>query len=237
MKKCMGKRLPYLAIWRGLAGEKSMVFLIGPRQVGQTTLAQIIAGSFTSNIYFNLDIPANLPAAYRQWSATYSSQLIRGDIRDLTAIRSIGELETLYHLLPMRIGSPLSITSLASDLRVSCNRVRDWLLAFERFFLLFSISPWTRRVSRSIRSSLPQAAGNLRPEGIRSVSDPLADPAASSGECARLDGSKGKENLSMGFPPDRGSGSPVREHGRAGALARGDQLERSGSRFVFPVVC
>ena len=40
------------------------------------------------------------PASYRRWSHTYSRQLIREDIRDLTGIRSIMDVETLYMLLP-----------------------------------------------------------------------------------------------------------------------------------------
>lgn len=93
---------------------------------------------------------ANRPTTYKRWSATYSRQLIREDIRDLVAIKSIGDLETLYHLLPSRVGSPLSIPSLATDLKVSYNTVQSWLSVFERFFLIFSIAPWTRNISRAI---------------------------------------------------------------------------------------
>ena len=90
-------------------------------------------------------------ATYRRWSNIYSHQLIREDIRDLTGVKSVGDLETLYLLLPFKVGSPLSIPSLARDLRVSYNSVRSWLSIFERFFLLFSISPWTRKISRAIQ--------------------------------------------------------------------------------------
>ncbi len=88
---------------------------------------------------------------YRRWSNTYSKQLIREDIRDLTEIKAISNLETLYLLLPSRVGSPLSIPSLASDLKVTYNSVQSWLTVFERFFLAFTIMPWTRKVSRAIR--------------------------------------------------------------------------------------
>jgi uncharacterized protein len=93
---------------------------------------------------------ANRTTTYRRWSSSYASQLIREDIRDLTAIKSIGDIETLFQLLPSKIGSPLSIQSLASDLKVSYNTLQSWLSVFERFFLTFSISPWTRKVARSI---------------------------------------------------------------------------------------
>jgi predicted AAA+ superfamily ATPase len=33
-----------------------MIFLVGPRQAGKTTLCQIISGYFTNNLYFNWDI-------------------------------------------------------------------------------------------------------------------------------------------------------------------------------------
>ena len=89
--------------------------------------------------------------SYRRWSNTYSNQLIREDIRDLTAVKSIKELETLYYLLPSKVGSPLSIPSLASDLRVSYNSIRNWLSVFELVFLVFSVYPWTKKITRAIQ--------------------------------------------------------------------------------------
>lgn len=94
---------------------------------------------------------ANRVTTYRRWSNTYSQQLIREDIRDLTGIKSVGDVEMLYLLLPSKVGSPLSVPSLARDLRVSYNSVQSWLSVFERFFLIFGISPWTRKISRAIQ--------------------------------------------------------------------------------------
>jgi hypothetical protein len=69
----------------------------------------------------------------------------------MTGIRSAQDLETLYLLLPSKVGSPISIPSLARDLRVSYNSIHSWLTIFEKFFLVFSISPWTRRITRAIQ--------------------------------------------------------------------------------------
>lgn len=90
-------------------------------------------------------------ASYRRWSSAYSQRLIREDIRELTDIRAVTDIETLYHLLPSRVGSPLSVPSLAGDLKVSYNTVQSWLAVFERFFLTFSLSTWTERISRAIQ--------------------------------------------------------------------------------------
>ncbi len=69
----------------------------------------------------------------------------------MTAVKSIGDMETLYYLLPSKVGSPLSVPSIASDLRVTYNSVRNWLSVFERFFLIFSVYPWTNKISRAIQ--------------------------------------------------------------------------------------
>jgi uncharacterized protein len=59
-------------------------------------------------------------------------------------------METLFHLLPSRVGSPFSVSGMARDLQVSPVSVKNWLDLFERFFLTFSITPWTEKVARAI---------------------------------------------------------------------------------------
>ncbi len=89
-------------------------------------------------------------ATYTRWSNTYARQLIREDIRDLSEVRSITAMETLFHLLPSRVGNPLSLAGMARDLHVSPVSVQNWLALFDRFFLTFSIAPWTAKVARAI---------------------------------------------------------------------------------------
>jgi uncharacterized protein len=94
---------------------------------------------------------AGRKTTYRRWSNTYSQRLIREDIRDLTGVKFVGDMETLYYLLPSKIGSPISIPSLSQDLKVAYNTVHSWLAMFQRFFMIFSISPWTRKIARAIQ--------------------------------------------------------------------------------------
>lgn len=94
---------------------------------------------------------ANRATSYRRWSQGYSRQLIREDIRELTELKLLQEMENLYLLLPSKIGSPLSVASLSGSLRVAYNSIRSWLDVLERFFLVFSISPWTGRIARAIQ--------------------------------------------------------------------------------------
>lgn len=87
---------------------------------------------------------------YRIWSNTYNKQLLREDIRDLTSIRNIENVELLFSLLPSKIGSPLSMASLARDMHVSFDSIRSWIEIFENFFMVFRISPWSKRIARPI---------------------------------------------------------------------------------------
>ncbi len=89
-------------------------------------------------------------AFWTRWSSNYLKQLIREDIRDLSGLKRMDAVETLFSLLPSRVGSPVSINNLAEDLRSNFDAVNRWLTLFESFFLIFRISPWTRRISRAI---------------------------------------------------------------------------------------
>lgn len=89
--------------------------------------------------------------SYRRWSNAYGARLVREDIRDLSGVQAVGQMEMLYHLLPSRVGSSLSIPSLSRDLKVAYNTVRNWLDLLERFFLAFSIGPWTSNIARAIQ--------------------------------------------------------------------------------------
>jgi hypothetical protein len=89
--------------------------------------------------------------SYRRWSTAYAEQLIREDIRDMTGIKAIAELETLYQLLPAQVGQLLSVPALALGLQMAYNTIRSWLLTLQRFFTIFSLAPWSRGIPRAIR--------------------------------------------------------------------------------------
>lgn len=91
------------------------------------------------------------PTTFRRWSDSYSGRLLREDVRDLTGVRLVDDMEILYSLLPSKIGSPLSVNSLSEDLHVAYNTVKSWISVLERFYMLFSIPTWTPRIVRAIR--------------------------------------------------------------------------------------
>lgn len=88
--------------------------------------------------------------SWRRWSQTYHRQLLREDMREAGGLTSVQGAEDLFSLLPGRVGAPLSVSGLARVIGVSPHTAGKWLELFERFFLSFRISPWTRKVSRAI---------------------------------------------------------------------------------------
>lgn len=87
---------------------------------------------------------------WSSWSSAYGQQIVRDDLRTVADIRNLDSIETLFALVPSRVGSPLSMNNLAGDLQVSFDTVKTWLLLFDSFYLTFRISPWSIKVSRSI---------------------------------------------------------------------------------------
>lgn len=89
-------------------------------------------------------------STWRRWSVNYGRQIIRDDMRSFSDIKLVDDIETLFSLLPAKVGSPLSINSLAGDIQVSFPAVKNWLNLLDHFYLIFRLSPWTRKVSRAI---------------------------------------------------------------------------------------
>lgn len=127
-------------------------FLSNPLYIGMERSAELkeIWETLSNLSGFPEPYAAGKEIRYRRWSNTYSHQLIREDVREMTEIKSVTEIETLYYLLPSKVGSPLSVSSLAGNIGVAYNSVRNWLEIFERFYIVFSIPTWIGKVSRSI---------------------------------------------------------------------------------------
>lgn len=87
----------------------------------------------------------------RRWQALRLEQLVREDIRDLTQIQQIGQLELLAKLLAARSAHQLIYSNLAKEVRVSIDTIRRWIDALCNLHLGFLIRPWFKNVSRSLR--------------------------------------------------------------------------------------
>ena len=87
----------------------------------------------------------------RRWRATRAAQLVREDVRELTGIAQLGQLEVMARVLAERSGEQLVFDNLARQVRVSADTVRRWVAALSDLHLGFLVRPWFKNVSRSLR--------------------------------------------------------------------------------------
>ena len=87
----------------------------------------------------------------RKWHLDYLSLVIRQDLKDLTRVVELDKIEHLVSLLPSRVTAPLSMANLARELEVAHTTVKTWLEQLKKLYLLFSVAPWTQKISRGLR--------------------------------------------------------------------------------------
>jgi len=86
-----------------------------------------------------------------RWQSLRYEQLVREEIRELTQIQQIDQLEILVKVLADRSAHQLVYANLAKEVRVSVDTIRRWIDALCGLPLGFLIRPWFKNVSRSLR--------------------------------------------------------------------------------------
>ena len=86
----------------------------------------------------------------QQWYSFRDKQLFTEDIRDLSNIHEIGQLEVLSAILKEQIGQLLNRSSLSKKIQVNAGTISRWISVLERFFFCYSIKPWSQNITRSI---------------------------------------------------------------------------------------
>jgi predicted AAA+ superfamily ATPase len=87
----------------------------------------------------------------RRWQTLRTQQLVREDVRDLTQIQQIDQLQMLVRLLSVRSAHQLIYGNLANEIRVTVDTVRRWVEVLESLHLGFRVRPWFKNVTRSLR--------------------------------------------------------------------------------------
>jgi predicted AAA+ superfamily ATPase len=77
-----------------------------------------------------------------RWRLSYSNLIIHTEMRQLEKFNDMDRIELLYDRLPDCVGSVLSTNSLREDLEVSFTTLKKWIIALERLYAVFKISPF-----------------------------------------------------------------------------------------------
>ncbi|MCY4657554.1 MAG: ATP-binding protein [Gammaproteobacteria bacterium] len=87
---------------------------------------------------------------YNRWKRAHIDVVIKEDLLTLTAVRDIQKIETLIEMLRSRVGSPVSVNSLAEDLQKSPNTILHWLGLLEDLYVIFKVPPYHRNIARAL---------------------------------------------------------------------------------------
>jgi len=85
-----------------------------------------------------------------RWNKTRKNQLFREDLRDLTRIQEIGQIEVMAEILETRSGDSLKYSTLANEVRVSENTIRKWIATLNSLYFGFTIKPWHKNVKNAL---------------------------------------------------------------------------------------
>lgn len=86
-----------------------------------------------------------------RWRNQYYTDLVREDILEFSRIQEIRAMRLLVEMLRKRTGSPLSLASLAQDLKVAPNTVRGYLDILVALHIVFVVRPFHANVARAIQ--------------------------------------------------------------------------------------
>jgi len=88
---------------------------------------------------------------FNRWRRLRSELLFRQDIRDITRIQEIGQIEELALILRNETGNLMNYSALARQINVSVDTIRRWLKTLTSLYYCFPVRPWWHNVRRSLR--------------------------------------------------------------------------------------
>lgn len=88
-----------------------------------------------------------------RWRAQYFTDLIREDVLEFSRLYEVTTMRLFAEILRERVGSPLSLASIARDLAVAPATLKRYLDILQALFIVFTVQPWHRNIARALLQS------------------------------------------------------------------------------------
>jgi len=85
----------------------------------------------------------------QRWRADYFAGLVREDVLEFSRLQEVNAMRLFAELLRARVGSPLSLASIARDLQLSPVTLGKYLDILQALFIVFVVRPWHRNIARA----------------------------------------------------------------------------------------
>jgi predicted AAA+ superfamily ATPase len=93
---------------------------------------------------------AENPHDAERWRRQYFTDLIREDVVEFSRLHEVSAMRLFVELLRERVGSPLSLASIARDLAISPTTLKRYLDILQALYIVFTVQPWHHNIARAI---------------------------------------------------------------------------------------
>ncbi len=93
---------------------------------------------------------AETAADAQRWRRLYLEGIVRDDILEFSRIGEVRAMRVFIDLLRSRVGSPVSLASLARDLQISPTTLGRYLEILEALYIVFTVRPYHRNIARAL---------------------------------------------------------------------------------------
>lgn len=93
---------------------------------------------------------AENPEDAERWRRQYFTDLIREDVLEFSRLHEINTMRLFVELLRERVGSPVSLASIARDLAISPTTLKRYLDILQALYIVFAVPPWHRNIGRAL---------------------------------------------------------------------------------------
>jgi uncharacterized protein len=85
----------------------------------------------------------------QRWRRQYIDGLIRNDVLEFSRLYELSAMRLFTDMLRQRVGSPLSLASIARDLNISPITLKRYLEILEALYIVFIVRPWHKNIARA----------------------------------------------------------------------------------------
>lgn len=87
----------------------------------------------------------------RLWQRTREERVVREDLRDISRIPELGQIEMLIAILSDRVSVPLKKQKLVNIMEVSHGTIKRWLEYLKELYFLYEVKPYYTDIKSSLR--------------------------------------------------------------------------------------
>lgn len=90
------------------------------------------------------------PVSPHDWFANYIATYVERDVRQLLAVRDLGQFQTFVKMCAARSGQLLNLTALGADCGISAVAARQWLTVLETSYIVTLLKPHHRNYGKRL---------------------------------------------------------------------------------------